>query len=99
VLRRAAEPQLLARRRREAGVLASARHVGRHDGRTELGKKPHAKAALRPDGSLELCPPAGSPGSSRSSLIIVTGENPVTIGLLDRVTKKLVKLDPPRCPR
>lgn len=31
-------------------------------------------------------------------LIIVTGENPVTIGVVDRATKKLVKLDPPRCP-
>jgi hypothetical protein len=31
-------------------------------------------------------------------LIIVTGENPVTIGVLDRATKKLVKIDPPRCP-
>jgi len=30
-------------------------------------------------------------------LIIVTGENPVTIGVLDRATKKLVKIDPPRC--
>jgi hypothetical protein len=32
-------------------------------------------------------------------MIIVTGENPVTIGVLDRATKKLVKLDPPRCGR
>lgn len=31
-------------------------------------------------------------------LIIVTAENPVTIGVLDRATKKLVKLEPPRCP-
>jgi hypothetical protein len=32
-------------------------------------------------------------------LIIVTGENPVTIGVLERPTKQLLKLDPPRCPR
>jgi hypothetical protein len=31
-------------------------------------------------------------------LIIVTGENPVTIGVLDRATKQLVRIDPPRCP-
>jgi hypothetical protein len=31
-------------------------------------------------------------------LIVVTGENPVTIGVLDRTTTKLEKLDPPRCP-
>lgn len=31
-------------------------------------------------------------------LIIVTGENPVTIGVLDRATRKLVKIEPPRCP-
>lgn len=31
-------------------------------------------------------------------LIIVTGENPVTIGILDRATRKLVKIEPPRCP-
>jgi len=31
-------------------------------------------------------------------LVIVTGENPVTIGVLDRDTKKLEKLEPPRCP-
>jgi hypothetical protein len=31
-------------------------------------------------------------------LIIVTGENPVTVGVLDRATNKLVKLEPPRCP-
>jgi hypothetical protein len=31
-------------------------------------------------------------------LIIVTAENPVTIGVLDRATNKLVKLEPPRCP-
>jgi hypothetical protein len=30
-------------------------------------------------------------------LIIVTDENPVTIGVLDRATKKLVKIEPPRC--
>ncbi len=30
-------------------------------------------------------------------LIIVTGENPVTIGVLDRATGKLVKIEPPRC--
>jgi hypothetical protein len=30
-------------------------------------------------------------------LIIVTGENPVTIGVLDRATKELVKIEPPRC--
>jgi hypothetical protein len=30
-------------------------------------------------------------------LVIVTGENPVTIGVLDRVTRKLVKIEPPRC--
>ena len=31
-------------------------------------------------------------------LIIVTGENPVTIGVLDRATSKLAKIEPPRCP-
>jgi len=31
-------------------------------------------------------------------LIIVTGENPFTIGVLDRTTKQLVRIDPPRCP-
>ena len=31
-------------------------------------------------------------------LVIVTGENPVTIGVLDRATGELVKLEPPRCP-
>ena len=31
-------------------------------------------------------------------LIIVTAENPVTIGVLDRATRKLVKIEPPRCP-
>ncbi len=31
-------------------------------------------------------------------LIIVTGENPVTIGVLDRATRKLVKIEPPGCP-
>lgn len=31
-------------------------------------------------------------------LVIVTSENPVTIGVLDRRTRKLVKLEPPRCP-
>jgi hypothetical protein len=31
-------------------------------------------------------------------LIIVTGENPVTIGILDRTTNKLEKIEPPRCP-
>jgi hypothetical protein len=30
-------------------------------------------------------------------LIIVTGENPVTIGVLDRATGKLAKIEPPRC--
>lgn len=30
-------------------------------------------------------------------LIIVTAENPVTIGVLDRATRKLVKIEPPRC--
>ncbi len=44
-------------------------------------------------GILEVLAIAGT--SDR--LIIVTGENPVTIGLLDRATKKLVKLEPPRC--
>jgi hypothetical protein len=32
-------------------------------------------------------------------LIIVTAENPVTIGVLDRATGKLVKIEPPRCPQ
>jgi hypothetical protein len=31
-------------------------------------------------------------------LVIVTGENPVTIGIIDRATNKLEKLEPPRCP-
>lgn len=31
-------------------------------------------------------------------LIIVTGENPVTLGVVDRATRKLVKIEPPRCP-
>jgi hypothetical protein len=31
-------------------------------------------------------------------LIIVTSENPVTIGVLDRATRQLVKIEPPRCP-
>jgi hypothetical protein len=31
-------------------------------------------------------------------LIIVTDENPVTIGVLDRDTNTLEKLEPPRCP-
>jgi hypothetical protein len=30
-------------------------------------------------------------------LVMVTGENPATVGVLDRMTRKLVKLEPPRC--
>lgn len=45
-------------------------------------------------GSLDVLAVAGT----AKRLIIVTGENPVTIGVLDRATGKLVKIEPPRCP-
>ena len=46
-------------------------------------------------GILEVLAIAGN----ADRLVIVTGENPVTIGVLDRATKQLVKLEPPRCAR
>jgi hypothetical protein len=45
-------------------------------------------------GHLEVLAIAGN----EARLIIVTDENPVTIGVLDRATRKLHKLEPPRCP-
>jgi hypothetical protein len=40
---------------------------------------------------------ACSGSATAKRLIIVTGENPVTIGVLDRATGKLAKIEPPRC--
>jgi hypothetical protein len=45
-------------------------------------------------GTLEVLAVAGT----AKRLIIVTGENPVTIGVLDRATRRLERIDPPRCP-
>nr|HEX4315818.1 hypothetical protein [Kofleriaceae bacterium] len=45
-------------------------------------------------GYLEVLAIAGT----AKRLVVVTGENPTTIGVLDRETRKLDKLEPPRCP-
>jgi hypothetical protein len=49
-----------------------------------------------PDSDTNILDVLAIAGNSQR-LVIVTGENPVTIGLLDRATKQLIKLDPPRC--
>jgi hypothetical protein len=53
-------------------------------------------ALPRPENDHRLLNVLAVAGSAQH-LIIVTGENPVTIGVLDRNTNALEKLEPPRC--
>ena len=54
-------------------------------------------ALPRPDDDHQLLNLLAVAGTAKR-LIIVTGENPVTIGVIDRATNTLEKLEPPRCP-